>query len=90
MLKYQKSRLHLLRFSFVVFCSLYRVFADFSSLILTFLQSITCHPTLCTVCEVKALHIWQMAELGRVREGVNGKRRNRRSSVVKGVVWHVV
>ncbi len=47
MLKYQKSHLHLLRISFVVFGSLYRVFAHSSSLILTSLQSIKCHPTAC-------------------------------------------
>ena len=47
MLKYQKSRLHLLRISFLVFGSLYRVFAHFSPLIITSLQSIKCHPTPC-------------------------------------------
>ncbi len=47
MLKYQKRRLHLLRISFVVFGSLYRVFAHFSPLIITSLQSIKCHPTPC-------------------------------------------
>ncbi len=46
MLKYQKSCLHLLRISVVVFGSLYRVFIP-SSLILTSLQSIKCHPTAC-------------------------------------------
>ena len=63
MLKYQKGRLHLLRISVVVFGSLYRVFAHSSSLILTSLQSIKCHPTACPCLLLSSIAVLRVVVL---------------------------